>query len=407
MQSEQRCGRVSRLVHVIIQGVLAIGLLGSPQHVDAQIWTEWSVQLHSKPVVTTRVLKELTESLNLSEDQQRAVEELVAAYQAEHASLLARTEEVRGYLDFDSYDGLAEPGEWYQQSYTMRRESLKKSDGLFDSFLSDMNEVVGTNSPAVAEFERRLRRERLGRSAGWRNSIIPELRDLIQQVRPKPEIASAIEPVLLNYEAEYDKELQKFAAVREKYYADWDRIIGKYTGDTATVPQSVRDSANELQSFTGVLNGLRRRHLDLVQAAVPPELREEFDDQINRRLFPRLYVFTRVNRVFAAALTLSDLDSGTVSVIKEMHEAYKRERADVDRVLLSVEIDAHRAQCFGQNNPDAYEAKVRAVEARQSMEKKTLERLYTLLGTERREAVRAIVQRAEVNLDLAPKPKPE
>lgn len=398
----------TRLLAFLSVAVFVMSVAAAPRSATAQVWLEWSVGTFSRPVMTSRLLKEMAESVGMSLEQRRASEELLSAYEAEHAALIARAEEIRAHLDTDSFEGLPENGLWYRQSFTLRRDLFNRVGALSEGLWRDIKAIAASNQiPKLDAWERRLRRERLLRVAEWRGTNIPDLSALIQAVRPESSVMSAITPSLQAYETDLDRELDDFESRRSKYLADWERIIDTYVGDSSQAPQSIKDAARELQRSGFRLDALRRRHLDQIQAAVPAEHRSAFDDRIHRRLFPGVFKASRTSRYLSTALTLKSFDETAIAAIKDLNESYERDSAAALRRWLDLLVAQQRAVCAEQDASQLSRDANAAEWAKKELDKKTLERLYAILGVERTKELQTLIQRRDVDLSTPAAPKPE
>lgn len=402
LQVEPTARLVGYRTKVLVAGMLMV-VLGVVMPGMAQVWTGWGVDVYRKPLISSRGLKEIVQKTGMSEEQRRAAEQLLTAYLAEHQVLVSRADEVRDYVQNDSHLNQVETNEWYELSYEVNRRTAAKADALNNGLIDDFRAIMSAEQLQRFErVERALRRERLLRMAERGSNTLPELTELLRAMSLSEPVIEAIDPSLRAYEEELDRELQAFGERREGYLKVWDGLIGTYTGSTDQVPQSLRDTANELNESLGRILVIRRRHLELIREAVPAAYRAGFDDALNRRLFPQVYRMTRIARILEAAVNYESLDESTRSTVREIKESYERDAAPATKRWLETLDAEHRALCFREGAQEARTKMHEAFAARQAVDKAALGRLNALLSKEQQREISMRANARSLDMDLPP-----
>lgn len=386
----------------LVMVIATLGAMAAGPIAHAQLWTEWAVESFRRPGMSVRLLKESAEYLGLSPDQRRAAEELHAGYATEYSSLLSRADAAHKYIGEVGSDN-PEPGEWYQLTFTMRRKLIARTETLNTTLLSDLKAILNPSQASRFDaIERRVRRDRFLKLAEWRRGSMPELTELLGKMRLEPGVAAAIAPAIEQYEIELDQELGSFVVLFDRYYQEWERHIDQYTGNSQTVPESIKSTAKEFAVHAGRVVALRRRHLDRVQSSVPGESRAAFDEELYRRLYPAVFKRTRAARALDAARSLRDLDAATVATVAEMHATYERDAAAASQRQGQVMHARARAIDLGEEYSRFDTEYTSAQAAKVELDKKLLDRLYSVLGPERRKSLLNQMHRLDLDLDTPP-----
>ncbi|MGE4197839.1 MAG: hypothetical protein AB7G11_12025, partial [Phycisphaerales bacterium] len=343
---------VPERIRAAAAGWLVAGLmvwLGAGSGASAQMWSDWGPDTFRRPALSTRAIDEISSRLGLSASQRRAAESLVAAYSAEYASLLARADEVTKNINEFVADN-SQPGEWYHLTFAMRRKLIGRIDSLDKGLLDDLHALLSAEQEAgFPILQRRVRRERFLRLAERGGPSIPELTDLMKQLRLDPVTSAAIAPALEQYEIDLDRELQEFIALFNRYYDEWSKTIDRYTGRSGEAPQVILDLAKDLAEESRKLSGLRRRHVERLQASVPPDQRAAFDAELNRRLYPAIFRAGKATRILSGVLELKDLDPALRAAVLDMQERYDRDLAAANQKWLDAASARARAADLGED----------------------------------------------------------
>lgn len=381
-----------------IAAAFTLALVVTTSH--AQEWTEWGIDLYRKPLLSTRALGDLAKRTSMTDDQRRAAELLLSAYHAEHQSLIARGDEVRGYVQFDAHLNLVEAGEWYQQQYEVNRKLGAKVESLNRTLMDDLRTLLTASQQAqFAELELTLLRQRLQRMAERESPAISELTELFRSLELADAVREAIAPALRTYQDAEGNELDAYAVLREKYLKEWDSLIGTYTGSPDQIPKSTREVGEELQRARGRLHAIRRRHLEQIRQLVPAEHRAAFDEALNRRLFPRVYRMDRIANMLEVAITHESLDEGVRTTVREIKDSYQRDAASATKRWLEALDAEHRAWCLQEPTEEVTAKAGETYEARRAVDKAALDRLTALLTPEQRREVSVRASSKKLDLD--------
>lgn len=385
-----------------LSAILLLSLFTLAPHAAAQMWVEWGVEMFRRPALTARGAKEVSEAMGLSPEQRRAVEELQSGYQAEYATLSSRADEITKTINEVARDN-PEPGEWYRLHFPLRRKLIQKTDALDRTLLDDVRALLDSRQSAyLPVLERRLRRERYMRIIERGGMQLPELAELMRSLKLDDSSRASIAPAIDSYEAELDQELQNYTVTFTRYYDEWERVIGIYTGDSAQTPEIIKTIAKDLQTYRGRIGLLRRKHLERIQASLSGEQRTAFDEQLYRRLYPAVFKPSRAARVLQQSLQLQDLDEATRVAIKDLKEGYERELPRVnERWLKAIEGNAKAIE--KEEDTQKFYAELNEVgQIRKTLDAKLLERIYAVLTPDQRKALRGGVDPADLDLDAPP-----
>ncbi len=363
-----------------------------------------------KPAVSTRMLKQYGDMLGLSEDQKRAAEELLAAYQGDFRDSVDRLKEVYQAMQEESQD----TGEWevYQEVLPNAMvKYMRKADGLNKVLLDDLKAVL---TPAQLEqfpvFERALRRKSTFKM-GFEGTQKIDLSEMITNLRLDAGSWGSVGPSVGQYEQEMDtvivahnKMVREMMDAMLKAMESGKGAMWENPEMMETMQKMQKDFEDNAKKF-GEIND---KYIRQVEGLLPEDKKGEFQREVQITKYPMVYKRSQASRYIETAEKLADLDAGQKEGLKGLKEAYLRDAESANTKWASV-IDEVRSSQSGEGMGFGgggiwmlrqNEKYIEAQTARKTLDTKTMESVKALLNEEQKKKMPSASKRPEFDFDL-------
>lgn len=210
------------------------------------------------------------------------------------------------------------------------KEWAAERENLNQQFLENIKVLL---TPEQLErwpaFERRLFREKKlvdGRLSG--ESI--NLFDIVRDMHLSPQVRAQIEPILDEYSIQLDEALRRREAITAG------------PANQMLLALEAQDSQKTLAAYQSLIDrrvqvrNINDTYIDLIADALPSDLGMELRRNALERGYPRVFRTTPVQRIFAAAKELPDLEPGILQAIIAIEAGYLSELEDLNQILLNA-----------------------------------------------------------------------
>ncbi|MDX2146255.1 MAG: hypothetical protein SFZ23_01935 [Planctomycetota bacterium] len=287
--------------------------------------------------VTSKHLEQATSQLALTKDQQAAINDIFAGFQEEFQLQAAalREEMDKARADFRE-----------NQDWTVFRAAGEKArqfgitrDEMEKTFWTDVQTVLtDEQKPAWATFERGLRREQ-GMSRGLLSGESVDLVTLVREMELSPESRAKVQPLLEQYEADLDRELQARKAAHEEVTSAAQKLLEGSNFMAMAQDEAKQAEADKLiekaRSASLRVRDLQRRFARQIEGELPENARSAFSAEINKQAHPRIYRPTRAARMMDAALGFNDVTPDQRTQIADLRGSYERDLGTLSKDMVA------------------------------------------------------------------------
>lgn len=278
---------------------------------------------------------------------------------------------------------------WGTRLPAIEKAFRETSRTLEREFMADLKIMAGDAGQGPA-FERveRMRRRELTLNAGGMSGEGVDLVDLVGSLSLLPETAGVVEPALLEYEAEMDRNTQ----ARLKSLEERGEVMGLGRGMD---PERIEAMMKETRESSAKIRDVNMRYAKKIEGALPDDRREAFLSEFRRRCFPAVYKASRVQRELDAALGMSDLGGDQREQLTLLKETYAREARTVNEAWAAaieeqeksggstgMSFGGARLMMMSGEEPEALKS---ARQSRRDLDKRIRERLGGVLTPEQKE----------------------
>lgn len=339
-------------------------------------------QMFEAPI-TSRDLQKYSDMLALTPEQRETLEILLEANQQEFAEKAGEARRKLEALREEAREA-RDPSVWRDMGAQM--ETFRKARAAMEAgFFNDMKALL---TPAQAEkfpkIERQRRREQtigMGLMSGERTDLV---RITAELQLPADQMA-VVEPVLEQYEADLDRELQNRNAVYEESQS---RVREMFERGSTDDMQRALERGREASMRVREVN---RRYARQIENLLPDDARERFAEQVRRESFPMIYRPSFASRVVDAAAAFDDLDDNQRAAISSIRDSFARESASLNRQLEQATVKQEETLTVqdmmsrgfrGGGGSDEMEA---LRDKRRELESSTVDKIRSILSPEQAE----------------------
>lgn len=270
--------------------------------------------------------------LGFDKDQVETMLTLHEGYVSEHRGI---NEEMQGFMKRKQEEAM-ESQDWaaFQKEVPQKqREFAKRMMTAQETFLAD---IKGLCSPEQEQrwpaLERQRKREtylRMPFVAGVSVDVVDCARRVgmaPEEGKATPEIAEALE----QYELTLDRKLVDV----ERMAKDAEEKVMKMTENMDF--QKIQEVLKKFSDEAILIRNINRDGARRVSALLAEDVRGKFDEEVQRRSFPRVYRKPYVSRAIDAAVKLDNLDAEQKTAISALKESYAREAAPLNEKWSSA-----------------------------------------------------------------------
>ena len=342
------------------------------------------------PPINSDDLERYVELLTLAPHQRAALEDPFEQYQSDCSAV--RQDEVAQFIaDRDSQWKDPELDGRTRRQFLRRCMTLRsRLATMDDQFFFVMEETLGDGVTTESIQRLKLLRQRaialapIRRSSGVTHEIEIDLTQLVRRVETSEEERSALESIIIGYEAALTPSLNRLAQmIIERYFV------------LADPEDYTRQRIRIIHRAIDVID-LNRRWLKTMVATISSEAGQQLRAAYQRAAYPGLVPdYMGAHRTFAAAMELHDLTDDQRAALAAQRDAYVAEHAAITERLIQIVDRLRREPNFWRSmRNSAVEQPAGVVEARQlearrkTLNKQARELLTPHLGAARMQSIR-------------------
>lgn len=272
-------------------------------------------------------LERYAQMAGMTEDQMQAATMLHEGYQAQVRELQdgmrAKMEAAR-----DAFRESGDPSEFQalREDAAKARADRKRLD---ESFLNDVKALLTDEQAAKwPRVEMSVRRDQLLRR-GMLSGERVDLFRLVEEMKLEGDARGTVDEILVQYEADLDRELVKRDAFTEKAMEQMPQLMED--------PVKAQEMLEEGRAAGVRVRDVNRRYARQIGDVLPADMKASFDSAFQRASFPDVYRESSVSRGVAAAMGFEDLTEEQRVKIQELNEKYVRDAAAVNERLAKAQ----------------------------------------------------------------------
>ena len=384
--------------YVVAAAVALIGFVASTT--EAQMGAIRRMGGMTTPSMNGRQLRQYVEILALSPEQKKAAEELLSGYEADYLAAVTRLTELQQSVQAEfsqtgDFSGIQEVMGDAMKKFRTRTDKVEKS--LIDDLKSLLTPDQMNRWPIVERTHRRKSTINWGSLSG--ESV--DIADLVDGLRLESAQQATLKETLEQYAVDLDRELVTRNRAVDEMVALW---LEKFMSPDM---EKLKDPQATLRASSLKILELNKRYARLIEGQLPIEKQPEFKEKVKLSSYPQVYRKPYVMRAFEAVDTMTGLDPTALEAIKNVRDQYVRESGPANDAWAAAiteeemkEEDGFQAMArqFGKQLPEAIK---NAKEARDALDKKTLDGLKALLTEEQQKKLPDPKSRPEFDFDSA------
>jgi len=337
--------------------------------------------------ISKRSINTWAQMVAMDKDQKEAALALQDGYRSQFKVM---TEEMQKAFK-EMGEKIRESGDFMSMQKEMAvigKDFTEKMEKLEKGFLSDvkalLNEKQSEGWPRIERARRRDNGLRMGFMAGQNL----DLEKMLAAVQVTPESNPELMAQVLRYEEEMDREIQAF----EKWGKDQQAKQTEMKPEDMMDPSKWTAVLKEMGELAKKMKDVNRQYAKNMQPLLPADKQAKFEMEIKRKSFPRMYREAYVGRAMLAAEKFTDLTPEQKDSLASLHAGYARDAEGLNKAWASAiedkeekhggSIGAMMAGMMGGGG-DKDEVKP-AREARKELDKKTAERLHSILTADQK-----------------------
>lgn len=253
---------------------------------------------------------------------------------------------------------------------------------LFD----DLKTAAGGVAPERWERVERMRRREIGLRGGGSGGEGVDLVELVDALKLSPAAMEAVSPVVADYETEIDRNVRAKLKLMEDQRDGFGMNIE---------PGKMQKMMEDSREVGGKLRDTNVRFEKKIEGMLPEDRRAEFAAAFRRSCFPAVYKPSRATKELDAAMKLEDLESGQREALRALAETYARDAKGANEAWASAIEDQEKSGRKGEMvlggsrmmmlTGDEPEALKQARQARRDLDKRTRDRLNSILSPGQRD----------------------
>ncbi len=338
--------------------------------------------------ISPRGLDKYTSLLGLDDTQREAAKSLHEGYVATmKQAAAARREAMQALVHPEDEDD--DRKEFMQKLRELGEKHTQATEKAEKSFLGDLRALLTPAQEGKWPLVERTRR----REVGLQNAMLSgEGVDLVQ-ILDGFKLAPAQAAPLAESVEQYEKELDLELAARAKASEGAPKM--DFEGGNFDI-EKLQDHMKNTRAAAAKVRDLNERHASKLAGLLPEDIREKFNDEVRRASYPRIYKSSKADKHLAAAEGFSDLTPEQRKDIETLRASHAREAAPLNRQWAAAAREAEDKQKSGMFSTGAGIATVSLGDdgdspekaprkARKDLDKRTLERLGSILSPAQQE----------------------
>ncbi|CAG1003688.1 hypothetical protein PHYC_03084 [Phycisphaerales bacterium] len=327
-------GRLWTLPHAAMVVILLIVSLFA-QPARGQVFGGMGMDDFTPDLVTKRGVLGYAKILGLDEEQKQTVLALLDGTKTEYRK------EMKTFQDkMKSLQGKAmEDQDWtvWQKDLPDMIEKLQKTtERLETQFFDDLKAICSEGQASRWEGVERFRRREKYLRFSMVSGAGADLVAIVEKCGAAPAGNAEFVETLSQYELDIDKPVREFDRIQKEQEKNAREGMEKWTKD----PEKAMEEMNKMmERMTEIGKDLRNLNRDYVRRLSPlmgEAERAKFEDEFNRRSFPRVYREAHATKMITSALALPDLSEDQRQQLAVIKEQYTRDSASANERWAKV-----------------------------------------------------------------------
>lgn len=364
----------------MISALLLVSMLAAPAR--AQFGMMGGMEGFASPI-TRRSVQSYAKLVGMDKDQTESALTLFEGYDTGHKEIVREVQEYFKKLQ----EEVQESRDWsvYQKEVPKKmKEITQRMEKLQNGFMDDLkllcNEQQVEKWPKVERYRRRETTLRFNLMSGTALDVIDVAKRTGVDQNASPELTEALE----RYEMDIDRQLQAFETMGKKMQDDAMEMAGNF--DFAKIQEmmkKINDAAKQVRD-------INRDNARRIALLVPEAKRAEFEAEVMRRTYPRVYRKPYIIKAVDAASKFTDLDAAQKEGLAGIKADYQREAVATNKTwadAIQAREDKEGSSMLSMFNgkpADANDPVALARKARKELDTKYKDKLTALLREDQR-----------------------
>lgn len=338
--------------------------------------------------ISSRGLEKYSSLLGLDDTQREAAKSLHEGYVATmKQAATARREAMQALVHPEDEDD--DRKEFMQKLRELGEKHTKATEAAEKSFLGDLRALLTPAQEGKWPLVERTRRREVGLQNAMLSGEGVDLVEILDSFKLSPAQQAPLSESVEQYEKELDLELAARAKANENA-PKFDFEGGNFDLD------KLQDHMKNTRAAAAKVRDLNERHAGKFATLLPEDIREKFNDEVRRASYPRIYKPSKADKHLAAVEGFSDLSPEQRKDLETLRSSHVREAAQLNRQWAAAARESEDKQKTGMFSTGAGIATVSLGDegdspekeprrARKELDKRTLERLGSILKPEQKE----------------------
>jgi hypothetical protein len=283
--------------------------------------------------ISKKAIESYAQMLGMDKDQKDAAMALQEGYRSSFKQL--QTETQKFYKEMtekaqESGDFMAMAKEAAKAGQQLQEKGEKLESGFLEDIKALLTDVQKDKWPRVERARRRDKTLRFGFYSGQNMDLVR----LLQGVGVKPDSSPELAGQVDRYELEMDKDLKAFEAWGKEQQENQGKMFEG--GFDMSKIQDMMKKMGELSKAMRDTNVTFARSISMV---LPPEKQAQFDLEVRKKSYPRVYRESYTSKALAEAEKFNDLDSDQKASIAALKSDYARDLEAANKAWAAAITD--------------------------------------------------------------------
>lgn len=332
------------------------------------------------PPITTKALERYAEMLKMTPDQIENAKGMLEGFNTEYTAV--RTEMRQAFESMRDEARESGDNSVWRNAGQLMQGIQKKVDKIEKQYFEDVKLLLSEEQAAQwPKVERAHRREKSVPRGGLLSGEAVDLVGLVRDMKLTDAELEPIQPLLDQYEVELDRLL----AERDKAYEE-----GMTQGAALWMNQQmdkIDELFNKARDAAAKVRDVNKRYARQVEGALPEARHADFEKNVQKASFPRVYRPNYVTRSLETALGLSDLTEEQKTQVTQLRESMEQQLEPIQKKIAAsieeTEMTRSAMQMMGMGGGGA-EGTQELRDLRREIEEGTYDKLKALLNDEQR-----------------------
>lgn len=214
---------------------------------------------------------------------------------------------------------------WQTDFPDMMEKFQKKTEAMETQFFDDLKAICSEAQAAKWEGVERFRRREKYLRVSMVSGAGADLVAIVEKSGAAPAGNGEFAETLLQYELDVDKPVREFDRIQKDQEKNSKEGIKKWSENPEKAMEEMNKMMEELARIGKDLRNLNRDYVRRLSPMMGEAERAKFEEEFNRRSFPRVYRESHPTRLLKAALEMKDLSEDQRQQLATVKEQYSRD----------------------------------------------------------------------------------